>query len=81
MWTSDECPEYINEGSTTASMSGESPEGNTIITDGSTSYIIKHLREGTNFTITVTAYNAVSSANSSSESRTQEIGQKDITVM
>ena len=58
-WTSKECP-------------GDVDEGSNATTD--TSYTIEDLREGTNYTITVTASNAVSSANSSSDSQTQEIG-------
>ena len=45
--------------------SGECPdvdEGSNIITDGSTSYTISGLQEGSNYTITVTATNTAGSA-------------------
>ena len=48
MWSSDQCPDNVDEGSNT-------------ITDGSTSYIIINLRGGTLYTIALTASNAVSS--------------------
>ena len=44
MWSSDQCPNDVDE-------------GDTIITDGSTSYTIDNLREGTSYNITVTATN------------------------
>ena len=43
MWTSDECPDDVDEG---------------IATISETSYIIERLREGTRYTITVTATNS-----------------------
>ena len=43
-WSSDQCPDDINEGNTTT-------------TDGSTSYTIDDLRGGTSYNITVTAIN------------------------
>ena len=43
VWTSNECPDDVDEGSAT-------------ITE--TSYIIENLREGTNYTITVSATNS-----------------------
>ena len=43
MWTSDECPDDVDEGSAT-------------ITE--TNYIIEDLREGTSYTITVSATNS-----------------------
>ena len=49
MWTSDECPDDVDEGSATT------------ITE--TSYIIEDLREGTSYTITVTATSGRSSIN------------------
>ena len=44
MWSSDQCPNDVDE-------------GNATITDGSTSYTINNLREGTSYNITVTATN------------------------
>ena len=45
MWSSEQCPNDVDE-------------GDTIINDGSTSYTIDNLREGTSYIITVTATNA-----------------------
>ena len=45
MWSSEQCPNDVDE-------------GDTIINDGSTSYTINDLREGTSYNITVTATNA-----------------------
>ena len=60
MWTSDECPDDVDEGSAT-------------ITE--TSYIIEHLREGTNYTITVNATNSAGTSSSDSVTgETQELG-------
>ena len=60
MWTSDECPDDIDEGSAT-------------ITE--TSYIIEGLREGTRYTITVSATSSVGTSPSDSVTgETQELG-------
>ena len=44
MWTSDECPDDVDEGSATTTE---------------TSYIMEGLREGTSYTISVSATNSV----------------------
>ena len=63
MWTSDECPDDVDEGSATI----------TDITE--TSYIIEDLREGTRYTITVSATNSAGTSPSDSVTgRTQELG-------
>ena len=49
VWTSEGCPDDVDEGSNT-------------ITDGSLSYTIMGLREGSSYTITVSATNAAGSA-------------------
>ena len=60
MWTSDECPDDVEEGSST-------------ITE--TSYIIEDLREGTRYTITVSATNSAGTSSSDSVTgETQELG-------
>ena len=51
MWTSDECPDDVDE-------------GNATITE--TSYIIEGLREGTSYTITVSATNSAGTSPSDS---------------
>ena len=63
-WTSRECPNV--------------DEGNTItITDGSTSYIISGLQEGSSYTINVTTTNTAGSAVSDSVTgRTQETSER-----
>ena len=43
MWTSDECPDDVDEGNATITK---------------TNYIIEDLREGTSYTITVSATNS-----------------------
>ena len=64
MWISDECPDDVDEGSATI----------TDITD--TSYIIEDLREGTRYTITVSATNSVGTSRSDSVTvETQELGE------
>ena len=52
MWSSEQCPNDVDE-------------GDTIITDGSTSYTIDNLREGTSYIITVTATNVAGTSLSS----------------
>ena len=59
MWTSEECPDDVDEGSAT-------------ITDGSTSYTIENLREGSSYTITVTATNSAGTGPSDSETAETE---------
>ena len=59
VWTSDECPGDVDEGSAT-------------ITE--TSYIIEGLREGTSYTITVSANN--SAGTSTSDSVTEETEER-----
>ena len=60
MWTSDECPDDVHEGSAT-------------ITE--TSYIIEGLSEGTRYTITVSATNSVgTSPIDSVTGETEELG-------
>ena len=59
MWTSEECPDDADEGSAA-------------ITDGSTSYTIERLREGSSYTITVTATNSAGTAPSDSETAETE---------
>ena len=59
MWTSRECPDDVDEGSAT-------------ITDGSTSYTVESLREGSNYTITVTATNSAGTGPSDSETAETE---------
>ena len=62
VWTSGECPDDVDEGSNT-------------ITDGSLSYTIMGLREGSSYTITVTATNAAGSvASDPVTGTTEEIG-------
>ena len=53
MWTSEECPDDVDEGSAT-------------ISDGSTSYTVESLREGSSYTITVTATNSAGTGPSDS---------------
>ena len=61
MWTSHECPGDVDEGSATI------PE---------TSYTIEGLREGTSYTITVSATNAaVTSPSGTVTGDTQELGE------
>ena len=61
MWSSEECPNDVNE-------------GDTIINDGSTSYTINNLRGGTNYNITVTATNAAGTSLPSEQVTIQTIG-------
>ena len=63
MWTSEDCPNDTDEGSTIITE--------TIMTG--TNFTIEGLRVGTSYTITVTASNAVGNA-TSIEAQTQEIG-------
>ena len=64
MWTSHECPGDVDEGSATI----------TDITE--TSYIIEGLREGTSYTISVSATNsAVTSPSGTVTGDTQELGE------
>ena len=63
MWTSDECPDDVDEGSTTI----------TDITE--TTYIIEGLRAGTRYAITVSATNsAVTLPSDTVTGDTQELG-------
>ena len=62
MWTSDECPDDVDEGSTTI----------TTITE--TSYNIEGLRGGTSYTITVNATNLAGT--SPGDSVTREIEER-----
>ena len=63
-WTSEECPDDVDEGSAT-------------ITDGSTSRTIESLREGSSYTITVTAINSAGTGPSDSETaETEEDSEK-----
>ena len=65
MWTSKECPGDVDEGSNTTS---------------NTSYTIEGLREGTNYTITVSATNSTGTSPSDPVTgETEELG-KIITV-
>ena len=60
IWTSDECPDNVDEGSATINE---------------TSYIIEGLREGTRYTITVSATNSADTSHSDSVTgETQELG-------
>ena len=59
MWTSEECPDDVDEGSAT-------------ITDGSTSHTIESLSKGSSYTITVTATNSAGTAPSDSETAETE---------
>ena len=60
MWTSHECPDDVDEGSATISE---------------TSYIIEGLREGTRYTITVSATNSAGTSPSGTVTGgTQELG-------
>ena len=60
MWTSDECPDDVDEGSATTTE---------------TSYIIENLREGTSYTITVSATNSAGTSPSDPVTReTEELG-------
>ena len=61
MWSSEQCPNDVSE-------------GDTIITDGSTSYTIDNLREGTSYNITVTATNAAGTSNDTITVKTMEGG-------
>ena len=55
--------------------------GNTTVTDGSTSYSIENLEEGSSYTITVTATNAAGSAVSDSVMGvTDDIGEGQVDV-
>ena len=58
-WTSEECPDDVDEGSAT-------------INGGSTSYTIQSLREGSSYTITVTATNSAGTGPSDSETAETE---------
>ena len=63
MWTSDECPDYVDEGNATTTE---------------TSYIIEGLREGTSYTINVTAtYSAGTSPSDPVAAETEELGNVD----
>ena len=53
MWSSEECPDDVDEGSAT-------------ISDGSTSYTIESLREGSSYTIIVTVTNSAGTGPSNS---------------
>ena len=67
MWTSDECPDDVDEGSTTTSE---------------TSYIIEGLREGTRYTITVSATNSAGTSPSDSvTAETEELGNSFNDIM
>ena len=72
MWISEECSDADEE---SGSGSNESLEMVTTITNGSTSYIIEGLQEAASYNITVTAFNAVSNASSSSVYQTNEAGE------
>ena len=61
MWSSEQCPNDVNE-------------GDTIINDGSTSYTINNLRGGTSYNITVTATNAAGTSNDTITVKTMEGG-------
>ena len=63
MWSSEECPDDVDEGSAT-------------ITDSSTSYTIESLREGSSYTITVTATNSAGTEPSDSETAETEEGSE-----
>ena len=67
MWTSEECPDDVDEGSAT-------------ITDGSTSYTIESLREGSSYTITVTATNSAGTTPSDSETATEEDSERFVAL-
>ena len=56
-WESSQCPDDVDRGS-----------ANVITDSRSSSYSIPDLRDGTNYTITVTAANSVGSSSSDSES-------------
>ena len=77
MWTSDEC---LDESSGThTDRSGGSAAGNGVdegsITINVTSYIIEGLREGTSYTITVSATNSAGTSPSDSVTgKTEEMG-------
>ena len=56
--------------------------GNTTVTDGSTSYSIDNLEEGSSYTITVTATNAAGSAVSDPVMGvTEEVGERQLICM
>ena len=59
MWSSEECPDDVDEGSAT-------------ISGGSTSYTIASLREGSSYTITVTTTNSAGTGPSDSETAETE---------
>ena len=61
MWSSNQCPDDVDEGSTT-------------ITDGSTTYTIINLRGGTLYIVNVTASNGVNSKHGSIGKNTKETG-------
>ena len=61
IWSSDQCPDDVDD-------------GNTTITDGSTSYTIEVLRGGTLYTITLVASNTMSSEHMSIGKKTRETG-------
>ena len=61
MWSSEECPNDVDE-------------GNATINDGSTSYTIDNLREGTNYNITVTATNVAGTSLPSEQVTIQTTG-------
>ena len=68
MWSSEQCPNDVDE-------------GDTIITDGSTSYTINNLRGGTSYNITVTATNAAGTSNDTITVKTMEGGACNIIIM
>ena len=66
MWTSDECPDDVDEGSATTTE---------------TSYLIEDLREGTSYTITVSATNSAGTSSIGSDSVTGETVEQSERMM
>ena len=69
MWSSEECPDDVDEGSAT-------------ISNDTTSHTIESLREGSSYTITVTATNSAGTAPSDSETaETEEDSERFVAIL
>ena len=71
IWTSDKCPDDVDEGNHT--VTGDDGSGDGDFADISYNYIIEGLREGTSYNITITASNTLLI---NTTSQTQETGKR-----